>query len=106
MKDTMLKFLVILSFAAAISACTPEQPSQQQTKIKSERSSTALTTEKPSIPQNTQSTQSTEQVKGIANDYGVSEERVNNVAGRAAELSGGNANKQDMLDALKAASGK
>jgi hypothetical protein len=44
--------------------------------------------------------------KSVAKAYGVTEDRANNVAGQAAAMSGGNASKQDMIDALKPARGE
>jgi hypothetical protein len=88
-----------LALAISLSACSPggspsspTSSSQQGSKAETYRSD--------------RTAESDRQVKDIARAYGTSEGRVDDVAGRAAELSGGNASKQDMLDALKAASGR
>ena len=96
----MLKLITILSVSIGVSACGPDQSSQQTIKAEVYKRERAVVVETPN------ESKSADQVKIIAKEYGVSEDRVNDVASRAAELSGGNASKQDMIDALKAATGK
>ena len=107
----MYKALPILSLVIALStsACSPEKASPQAAKVEIETIppsvavAASAATVAAIVPP---ARQSSDQVKVVAREYGVSEAKVEDTASRAAEMSGGNASKQDMLDALKAATGK
>lgn len=91
---------LILATAICVTACSPETtPKQQAHQGELKRPTVEVPANSPSSPQSADA-------KSVAKAYGVTEERANDVAGRAAALSGGNASKQDMLDALKAARGE
>jgi len=109
----MYKLLLALLLSISISACSPEKTAQTEAaaeysaKIDAEaanrttsaeinNNSHVLQIESESKPQNP------DQVKDIANSFDVSQDKVLDTAGRASELSGGKASKQDMLDALEA----
>ena len=106
----MYKALPILSLVIALStsACSPEKASphakvETETIPPSVAVAASAATVAAIVPP---ARQSSDQVKVVAREYGVSEAKVEDTASRAAEMSGGNASKQDMLDALKAATGK
>lgn len=90
-------YLPIIAAAIFLTACSPGETSQQKVIQSS--------TSRPVLPEASGASQQAD-VKIVAKAYGVTEDRANNVAERAAAMSGGNANKQDMLDALKAARGE
>ena len=96
----MFKSLSVFILAISICACSPENPLQQTGKTEPNKKDRVVEKEAQT------KSQSTDQVRGIAKDFSVSESKVNDTASRAAELSGGNASKQDMLDAMKAATGR
>ena len=105
----MNKLLFVLLLPILMSACTSERQSQpkgeadKSAEIKAERvnyDAPNFGSKKGQEPPS----KNANQVRGIANSYDVSQDRVLGVAGRAAELTGGKATTQDMLDALEAAS--
>ena len=105
----MFKILATVVLSMSIGACSPEksvqlapatQPQKEVSKTEIDKKGRAV--EKEVASRN----QSTDQVKSIAKSYGVSETKVHDTASGAAGLSGGNASKQDMLDALMAARGE
>ena len=87
---------LILAATICVTACSPGATPPNQT------SQTEVNRPIPAPSESRSSPQSAD-AKSVAKLYGETEEHTNDVAARAAALSGGNASKQDMLDALKAA---
>ena len=106
----MTKVSPVLTLAIFVSACTPHNNAESVSKVNSANVAASAPVMVPTTPPPAQMTankpESNAQVKAIAREYGVTESKVHDTASRAAELSGGNASKQDMLDALKAARGE
>ena len=106
----MTKVSSVLTLSIFVSACTPHNYSESVGKVTSANVAASAPVTVPTTTPTPQFTankpESNAQVKAIAREYGVTESKVHDTASRAAELSGGNASKQDMLDALKAARGE
>ena len=106
----MTKVSAVLTLAIFVGACTPHNDSESVSKVTSANVAASAPVTVPTTAPTPQVTaikpESNAQVKAIAREYGVTESKVHDTASRAAELSGGNASKQDMLDALKAARGE
>ncbi len=106
----MTKAPAVLTLALFVSACTSHNDSESVGKVTPAKVAASAPATAPAPAPTPQFTankpESNAQVKAIAQEYGVTESKVHETASRAAELSGGNASKQDMLDALKAARGE
>lgn len=86
----------ILAATICVTACSPKAtPPQHASQTEVNRPISA--------PAESRSSSQSADAESVARQYGETEEHINDVAARAAALSGGNASQQDMLDALKAA---
>lgn len=109
----MYKLLLALLLSISTSACSPEKTAQTETAAEYPAkidAGVADSTTSAEINKNSHvlqiesesKSQNPNQVKDIANNFDVSQDKVLDTASRASELSGGKASKQDMLDALEA----